>query len=731
MPCGGWLSCMAAPSISETSDWRSDVSKRYFQTAPYCFVLIVNLAAVVLLFPTDNDAGINSRRWFSKYDGDVYVSECPLLDKVSFLGLMMASSVAGWTAAFLWNRAGASHHAKSVTGYAIVNWVQSLFGSLLLIHRTDLCIYGPIRSSEYRTAAFVSRFCLYVIALLWMQRLIVRRLQELEETSKLEYHSQCVHLILVAQYLSASLALFGFFMMGVELLFSYVHLAFDMICLVVTCFMWGLSILGSVVAMRSLCQFYFDLWEVSQSASLTVSSSSGRSSLKRSVRFAARQVRGLSASLVLTIAVVPAALAQFQEVRPCKCNLSQFQGYLALDWVCVVVQVLDTVGNAAAVLLLSGCHRLSGAGLETGCARCCNICSSGVKNEVNTKPLEPSSTWSPAWRAKVEELSMRGMTLNSLLLFHHGLTSMEDWTYVPECHKTRDVVRRAIIPMTSSEGCAYAVSRLNWNGARRAQVMVTHNWGNNFKDLFAAVVSDALGECSFEMAGRLMDQDFHFLWKFLAQSEALDTTYWICAFAVNQHISICHSNPYDHDPLTNQLHPVCHCVHRNISDPEGTSAESEINKFDDMMYHLATTEGCRQVIAVDQSLDLFHRAWCVAEIAEAKRLHMNQSLKLVSSAMLQRRANTLEKLDIRDMGASSAKDKELILGRIENVDDFNAQLQSLIFDSQSGLLATWSAMDSLQQIGEVGRLIRWGVMDGGTGKVWKAWDLTMAAAHWS
>ena len=715
----------------ETSNWKFDASKRCYRIAPYCFVFLLNSAAAILLFPTDNDDGGKNRRWFSKDDGGVYVSECPLLDKISFLGLMMASLGAGWTAAFLWNRAGASDHAKLVTGYALVNWAQSFFGSLLLIHRTDLCIYGPIRSPENRTAAFVFRFCLYVTALLWMQLLIVWRVEQLEDTSKLKYRSQCLRGILGVQWLGATFAFTSVFLIDIERQDMYVdwgHMI-EALCKIVTCLMWCLSILGSVVAMSSLCQFFRDLREVSRSAALSVTTNSGRHCLRRSVRFAGRQVIGLSVSLVLTTCVVPAALAQVGEVLPschgdpdeaCTNEPKQFQGYQSLDWLCILVQGLDILGNAAAAVLVSGCYRLSRT--PTLCSKCL------AKNDGNAKPLEPSSTWSPAWRAKVEELSMRGMTLNSLLLFHHGLTSMEDWTYVPECHKTRDVVRRAIIPMTSSEGCAYAVSRLNWNGARRAQVMVTHNWGNNFKDLFAAVVSDALGECSFEMAGHLMDQDqdLHFLWTFLAKSKALETTYWICAFAVNQHISICHSNPYDHDPLTNQLHPVCHCVHRNISDPEGTSAESEINKFDDMMYHLATTEGCRQVIAVDQSLDLFHRAWCVAEIAEAKRLHMNQSLKLVSSAVLQRRANTLQKLDIRDMGASSAKDKELILGRIENVDDFNAQLQSLIFDSQSGLLATWRVMDSLQQIGEVGRLIRWGVADGGTGKVWKAWDLAMA-----
>ena len=121
--------------------------------------------------------------------------------------------------------------------------------------------------------------------------------------------------------------------------------------------------------------------------------------------------------------------------------------------------------------------------------------------------------------------------------------------------------------------------------------------------------------------------------------------------------------------------------------------------------------------------------WCVAEIAEAKRLQMDQSLKLLSKATLQERARTLENLDVRDMRASSEKDKELILGKIEDVDDFNAKLQVLIFDPKSGLVATRNAMDSLQQIGEVGRLIRWGLADAGSGKVWKAWTATTESTY--
>eukprot|EP00438_Fugacium_kawagutii_P030096 Skav228185 [mRNA] locus=scaffold3933:342613:343293:+ [translate_table: standard] len=223
------------------------------------------------------------------------------------------------------------------------------------------------------------------------------------------------------------------------------------------------------------------------------------------------------------------------------------------------------------------------------------------------------------------------------------------------------------------------------------------------------------------MVTQLLGKDSVLLQNMLGEMGRLDDTCWICAFAVNQHTSIC-KKKYDRDPKTNLFRPVCECTCLNIDDPDGRSVQSEINKFVDMMCHLATTGKCRQVIAVDRHLDLFRRAWCVAEMAEARRLQMDQSLKLSSKATLQQRARTLENLDVREMQASSEKDKELILGRIQDIDDFNAKVQVLIFDPKSGLVASWNAMDSLQQIGEVGRLIKWGLADAGSGKVWKGWE---------
>ena len=90
-------------------------------------------------------------------------------------------------------------------------------------------------------------------------------------------------------------------------------------------------------------------------------------------------------------------------------------------------------------------------------------------------------------------------------------------------------------------------------------------------------------------------------------------------------------------------------------------------------------------------------------MAEAKRLQMPMALKVASRAAIMQRSSAWENLDVRRMRASSETDKELILDKIRSsadVDHFNTelQLQSLIFDPQSGLLASWRAMDSMQRM---------------------------------
>jgi len=697
--------------ISATLSSRSDVARSIWQRwrpGQYSAVCIVTGAATALLFPQQH----------SELVGGIVTDPCrDFLGMFFFCGLILVSLAAGCAAACLGKRAAASGHARSACGYAVVNWLQAILSSVSLHTVNTDCMYGIVQEHQYAPLV-LSRLALYVTGSFWIQLLIASRLELLEKSSHRKFRSGCMRKLICVQQAACAtvIAISAFCCLAAGMSWTsdgVLHIIIWGASLTMSC-----NVAASFVAICSLIQCFLEMRRVLHAAELKDTPVAALSALRQARRFAALQVMGVSFRIVFTILVVPAAILGYRDI----------QLQVELVWIIFFVQALYFLGNAAAVLFLSGSHRLQKVEIKGHGGHCAWLCPEQPKASAAGSPqgAEPSKDeWSPSWLAKVEELSLRGMTLRSLLHFYQDQLPYVDWQYVPSMHKTRDVVRRAIIPLTSEEECAYAVSSLNKDGPQRAGVMVTHNWGNSFKDLLAAVISDALKECSFNLAAKLLEKDSVLLYEMLAQSGRLDDTYWLCAFAVNQHITICHTNHYDRDPLTDELHPVCSCSSTNVRDLDGRNALSEINKFDDMMYHLAATGGCRQVIAVDQSLDLFNRAWCVAEIAEASRLQMKQSLKLASKETILQCACSLENLDVRCMRASCETDKARILNKINsstNIDQFNTELQSLIFDPKSGLLASWHAMDSLQQMGEVGRLIRWGLADAGTGKVWKAWE---------
>ena len=593
-------------------------------------VLVVNATAAVLLFPRDYDRIVDSGVTSALTQDHILLERrvCPFPRKASFPGLQLASAGAGFAAAFLNKRAGASSHVRSACGYATINWLQSLFLPASLVQNLD----GQASSSsnldcgymlsDWRSALVAFRLVLYLVGLFWMQLLVAGRLDLLEQTSKQNYCSSCLRKLVWMQACVTAVAALLPLGFGGQVEVTLLSMTFNGTFLVGS-LSFVCNVGASALAIYALTQSFLQMRRVLRLAEMEDTPVAVQSSLKQAKRFTALQVMGVAFSLVLTVVVLSVALWSLR--------LDTMATRDTFTWLLAVVQCFDSFGNAFAALLLSGSHRLpklqpNQASQEMSCCKCEKEPLAGVAKVTE---------WSQPWKRKVEELSSRGMNLRSLLHFYQqDLRRIPDWKYVPREHKTRDVVRRAIIPLTSKEESAYAVSALNRGGAQRATVMVTHNWGNSYKDLLAAVVSDALEECSFKLAARLLEEDCEFLCAVVDEIGQLDDMCWICAFAVNQHASICHTNPYDRDPVTNELHPVCSCSCVNIHDPDGRSHMSEINKFDDMMYHLKATGGCRQVVAVDQALDLFHRAWCMAEIAEAKRLQMNQSLKLLGGSVV-------------------------------------------------------------------------------------------------
>ena len=263
--------------------------------------------------------------------------------------------------------------------------------------------------------------------------------------------------------------------------------------------------------------------------------------------------------------------------------------------------------------------------------------------------------------------------------------------------------------------------------------MVTHNWSNLFRDLLASVIADAVGEHTFEFIAELLSDKagVEVVEDMLRVHGSIQETFWICAFAVNQHVGICGGNPAaTFDPVSGITHPICKCSRPKFfnKDPplnaDGKSIHCEMNKFDDMMALLARENpDFAEVVAVDASLDLFGRAWCVAELAEAHRMGMAQSLKMRNKDTLLTRQLTLQGLKVENMKASRPEDVVEILAKIPDKEAFNTKLQELIFDS-NGLLTAWKNADALQQMEEVSHVLKWlrlsEAVEGGL-LIWQRW----------
>ncbi|CAE7904857.1 cep76 [Symbiodinium microadriaticum] len=319
----------------------------------------------------------------------------------------------------------------------------------------------------------------------------------------------------------------------------------------------------------------------------------------------------------------------------------------------------------------------------------------------------------------VKQLANRGFRLGELLTFWKRLIDGQLMPgFDPQRSLTNDVVRRAIIPETrlGYGGCALATK---WSSAEtKPQVMVTHNWTNGFGSLVSAILADALGRASYqEVAAQIATASgLERVQEKLGGKQ--ETTYWVCAFCINQHASICagfgpeppQGTPewaaWDrrrHDSVTGEGFVLCNCLVEKVF--SHTDARCELNKFDDMMTHLAQQVGrFAQLIVVDDAFDVLYRAWCVAEIFEANVLGMESRIQVSSQDAVDQNYDRLSLLDVRQCTASSQADKEMIMAKIADVEVFNWKIQQLVFGEEMGLFSQW--VDGNERSRQVGRILR-------------------------
>ena len=318
----------------------------------YLVVLVINATATLLLWP--------AAEWGSH--------SCPLNFRLFFFGLMLSSLGAGCVAAFLVRRAEASGHTKWACGYAIINWIQAMLGSLGMNNPGGgWCRYGviPLRAfggEIWYSALACCRLLLYLVASFWMQTLIASRLDLLEQCSNRNYRSGCFRKLMWAQVFGAAVALLPIVgvVYGINRLYSGIvwETSWPSLCAI-----GGITLLCNVAAsILAICSFrksYLELRRICRLAEANEAPISARSSLRRARRFAGLQGLGVSFSLLFTLLLVPARVS------------SMLLGYDddALAVVLFLIQAFDALGNAVAVLLLSGSHRMAKVDRSQGSQR--------------------------------------------------------------------------------------------------------------------------------------------------------------------------------------------------------------------------------------------------------------------------------------------------------------------------------------------------------------------------
>lgn len=722
---------------------------RFVRWTWICFTVILSLVLVVslgtgplqdfatyyVLFHDPWKAGIDD---FFVHKGSHHPCAVDQRTCVGFTALLLSTGLGGLAAIWLWLVAPTAHILLA-SRFLMLNWSMALLSVMII----SLAYSERVLWIEHVPGIVCTALkgLLVMVELPFLQFFVQHRMKSIwpalqqrrcEQVLKRSYFVEVCFLCLVALcsvwHILAFYVVSGAFeewhqMESANVLSIFVAA----IGVLVSFLIWVLSV--AVLLCRACFMFHRALL-VSQVGGLT----NALKALQSCRRVGLLQVAGLFTSATTSSG------SAFVAVHSLLTHTSEVNDFHAL----MVIQSINTVINAASVIYLSGAFPLLTQEASPPPLPFLRwklrSCSCWKRKELGHGSKRRSYK-GDAWDTKTEELAGRGISLAELLFFYRKLGDSIMMSYQPSIHTTNDVVRLGIIPLTSSTCSSYA-ELINKGVAVIPERMITHNWSNLFRDLVAGIVAHSLGEHTFQFIADLLSEEagVKAVETMLEVQGSLSETYWICAFAVNQHLGICGANPRgDVDPVTMVQHPVCTCKQKkffNETPPlslNGQSINCEMNKFDDMMAWLAASNpSFAQVVCVDASFQLFHRAWCVAEIAEAHRRGMEQSLNICNREVLIREQHALKALQVEKMKASRPEDVDGILAKIPDIKAFNETLQELIFNEKFGLLSAWKKVDALQEMEELSHMLKWVRLSETVEDckvVWKRWPTLNSLNH--
>ena len=190
------------------------------------------------------------------------------------------------------------------------------------------------------------------------------------------------------------------------------------------------------------------------------------------------------------------------------------------------------------------------------------------------------------------------------------------------------------MPETKVHKTCYMESKFmrTHGGKTFATKLVSHAWKSPFLNTVLNILVDAW-ECNTDKLEEFMDFDLHGTdfdaTKMLKELEqpankgVLNKAYWLCIFAVNEHLTIC-GDCWTCKPSTQAEFAAlrCKCGKRKFNPCDCGSLKLkkgdekfEVDKFDDVVKLMKGG----LVVSLDPELQTLKRVWVVAEIGEAMK----------------------------------------------------------------------------------------------------------------
>jgi len=253
----------------------------------------------------------------------------------------------------------------------------------------------------------------------------------------------------------------------------------------------------------------------------------------------------------------------------------------------------------------------------------------GQRRKGLLEKVQDVETW------KSDFLACKNLTLAQLIYFY--LKQSKDGRLTPEstCY---DVIEKIIKPDTKAENCCYMDTVMG--GAKKADCMVSHWWGQTFKDVVLAIARYATG---IQNPATVEKKTFS---AGIAHSD-LEKSFWMCMFAANHH----------------------------AKDRPGHALADM-----DTLQRVISSMGSMLVV-LDTDLKVLSRAWCVVEVYEAALVGKKISFAGNFTDHKILKGLTIPGLD--DCETSEMGDRARLVAHYDfniGINNFNQQAQEILFN---------------------------------------------------